>query len=408
LDDLNTPLAAAPVKRRWPLPRVTIPQASAGVLGVFLAVFAGWALMVNDPLGGEPVVMLALQPSAKTAPAHDARLPAGVPKSGAASADTPHPAGAAQVETRPAAQAPNGKVITIIDGSSGKRQEIVIPGAPDKKKEKQAGGPPIDERLLEATRHGRIPKIAANGARAVEVYSRPLAPAEVASDAPRIAIVMVGLGIGASTTVDALSRLPPAVSLAFVPYGAELESLVRQARERGHEVLLQTPMEPFDYPDNDPGPRTLLTTLAREQNIDRLHWLMSRFAGYVGIANYMGAKFTASEKAFAPVLAEIAKRGLMYFDDGSSARSQAAHLAAANTLPFAKAEVSIDAVPAPAEIDRALLRLESIAREHGVAVGVANALPVTIDRIVRWERSLKAHGILLLPVTAVALKLKSS
>ena len=52
-------------------------------------------------------------------------------------------------------------------------------------------------------------------------------------------------------------------------------------------------MEPFDYPDNDPGPQTLLTSLTPDQNIDRLHWLMSRFQGYVGIVSYMGARFTA-------------------------------------------------------------------------------------------------------------------
>ena len=59
-------------------------------------------------------------------------------------------------------------------------------------------------------------------------------------------------------------------------------TLVARARGEGHEVLLQVPMEPFDYPDNDPGPQTLLTSLDAGQNIDRLHWLMSRFQGYVG------------------------------------------------------------------------------------------------------------------------------
>ena len=98
-------------------------------------------------------------------------------------------------------------------------------------------------------------------------------------------------------------------------------------------------MEPFDYPDNDPGPQTLLTSLDAEQNIDRLHWLMSRFQGYVGIANYMGARFTASEQALAPVLRETAKRGLIYFDDGSSPRSLAGQIAGANNLAFAKADV---------------------------------------------------------------------
>ena len=59
-------------------------------------------------------------------------------------------------------------------------------------------------------------------------------------------------------------------------------------------------MEPFDYPDNDPGPQTLLTSLTPQQNVDRLYWLMSRFQGYVGLINMMGARFTASEQSFAP------------------------------------------------------------------------------------------------------------
>ena len=42
---------------------------------------------------------------------------------------------------------------------------------------------------------------------------------------------------------------------------------------------------------------------------------------------------------------------------------------ARNNLPFAKADIVLDAVPTPAEIDRALARLEMAAREHGSAVG---------------------------------------
>src|SRR5262249_37652362 len=151
-------------------------------------------------------------------------------------------------------------------------------------------------------------------------------------------------------------KLPGAVTLAFAPYGADLERWVSRARGEGHEILLQVPMEPFDYPDNDPGPQTLLTSLATDQNIDRLQWLMSRFQGYVGITNYMGARFTASDAALTPVVREAGKRGLIYMDDGSSARSLAAQLAGSNNVPFAKTDVVLDAVPTPVEIDRALAR----------------------------------------------------
>ena len=180
-------------------------------------------------------------------------------------------------------------------------------------------------------------------------------------NAPRIAIVVGGLGIGAGATNDALGKLPAAVTLALAPYGNNLAALAARARADGHEVLLQVPMEPFDYPDNDPGPQTLLTSLDAGQNIDRLQWLMSRFQGYVGIVNAMGARFTASDAALAPVLREAGKRGLLYLDDGSSQRSLAGQIAGAHNLAFAKADLTIDAVPSGADVDRAL----GAPRNHG-------------------------------------------
>jgi hypothetical protein len=148
-------------------------------------------------------------------------------------------------------------------------------------------------------------------------------------------------------------------------------------------------------------------SLAPEQNTDRLHWLMSRFQGYVGVANYMGSRFTASEPALAPMLREVAKRGLMYLDDGSSPRSLAGQLATGNGLPFAKANLSVDAVPTPNEIDRALTRLEAMARDKGIAVGVASALPVTIARIAKWAKAAETRGFLLVPITAAVARPKA-
>jgi polysaccharide deacetylase 2 family uncharacterized protein YibQ len=152
----------------------------------------------------------------------------------------------------------------------------------------------------------------------------------------------------------------------------------------------------------------LLTSLTAAQNIDRLHWQMSRLQGYVGIVSYMGARFTSSEPSLAPVLQETAKRGLIYVDDGASSRSVAAQLAGSKNYPFAKTDVVIDTVPTPIEIDRALARLELVAREHGTAIGLANALPATVARIAEWAKSVEARGFVLVPITMVAMKEKSS
>jgi polysaccharide deacetylase 2 family uncharacterized protein YibQ len=226
--------------------------------------------------------------------------------------------------------------------------------------------------------------------------------------APRVALIVAGLGVSVSATSAAIAQLPGPVTLAFTPYGAEVEHLAARARGEGHEILLQIPMEPFNYPDNDPGPQTLLTSLTPEQNLERLYWLMSRMQGYVGLAEAMGARFTASEPSFGPILRETAKRGLIFVDDGANPRSVAARIAGANNLPFAKADVVLDVVPTPDEVERALARLEMTARERSVAVGIASALPVSLEHIGKWAKAAESRGLLLVPITAVVMKDKQS
>jgi polysaccharide deacetylase 2 family uncharacterized protein YibQ len=394
-DDLNAPLGQHKTEKRRLFP-VAIAPIIAAALALCTAVFVGWALLANDPLGGEPVVVVAANPS-DSGEASRAAKPGGAGNEHYSRHD-----GAAGTGAEPPAAPADRKTVTIIDGSSGKRSEVVVANAADGKSGQR------DERVIETSRHGPLPKIAADGAKPSEVFAQPIKAAVARSDAPRIAIVVGGLGIGATATNDAIRKLPGPVTLSFGPYGGDLERQVARARDGGHEVLLQAPMEPFDYPDNDPGPQTLLTSLDAAQNLDRLQWLMSRFQGYVGIAGIMGARFAASEAALAPVLRETGKRGLIYVDDGASQRSLAGQIAGANNVAFAKADLVIDSLPAPADVDRALARLEALARERGVAVGIASALPVSIERIAKWAKAAEGRGVLLVPITAAVAKAKSS
>jgi uncharacterized protein len=393
-DELSAPLGqkAARKKRRFRLP-FTAMQALAVLLGLFLVAFAGIALFTDNPLGGEPVAHIAL----RKAPADE--------KPAVAAAGHGEPTAKAAPK-----QAPSGenKTVTIIDGSSGKRQDVVIGGeAADKAEADAAPGmmAGVDARLLEKSRYGMIP-VVADGLKPFTVYAAD-ADRTKAAKMPVVAIVVGGLGVGAAKTTDAIMKLPPAVTLAFTPYGSDPTKLAERARAQRHEILLQIPMEPFDYPDNDPGPQTLLTTLAAEQNLDRLYWHLSRFQGYAGIANFMGARFVATEAVMQPVIREAAKRGLGYLDDGATPRSVAPSLAAGQAMPFARADLAIDAVPTSAEIDRTLIKLETLARERGVAVGVASALPVSIERIGAWIKTLDSRGIMLVPLTTAMLKSKS-
>jgi uncharacterized protein len=406
-DDLNAPLGQRPRQRRGNI-RIPIPQIIAGALALFVGVFAFWAAVRNDPFGGEPVAVLPIPPQsgtlAKTPAAPDSHQATAVP-GGPGRYDGPIPGSAAGGPGAEATPAPGTRTIEIINGTTGAHQEVTIPAnGPDAQ---PSPAPAIDQKFIEMTPQGPLPKISADGVRPEDAFAQPVKAIPGKADAPRIALIIGGLGVSAKLTADAIAKLPGPATLAFVPYGDDT-AWVTRARAHGHEVLLQVPMEPFDYPDNDPGPETLLTSLTPAQNMDRLHWLMSRFQGYVGLINMMGARFTASEDVLSPVLRETAQRGLLFVDDGSNPRSIAGRLAAANNLPFAKADVVIDLVPTPDEIDRALARLEMVARAHHVVVGIASALPVSIDHIAKWAKSAASRGVLLVPITAVAMKDKQS
>ncbi|AWO87568.1 MULTISPECIES: divergent polysaccharide deacetylase family protein [Bradyrhizobium] len=402
-DDLSAPLGQDKLrrKRRLRLP-FTAMQALAMLLGLFLVTFAGFAIFNKDPLGGEPMTRIAI------------REPKATDEKPAASGHGQDSKQESKHETREAPkQAAPGeqKTVTMIDGSTGARHDVVIgAGEADDKGEAASAPPPvmagIDPKLLEKSRYGMIP-VVADGSKPFNVYAADADRAKAAK-MPVVAIVIGGLGVGAAKTTDAIMKLPAAVTLAFTPYGSDPGKLAERARTQRHEIFLQIPMEPYDFPDNDPGPQTLLTSLSADQNMDRLYWHLSRMQGYAGITNFMGARFVATDAAMQPIIREAAKRGLGFFDDGSSPRSIAPQAAASQAMPFGKGDIAIDVVPTPAEIDRALNKLESAARERGTAIGTASALPVSIERIGAWTKTLGDRGILLVPLTTAMLKSKSS
>ncbi|HAH64587.1 MAG TPA: hypothetical protein DCL72_03715 [Rhizobiales bacterium] len=261
---------------------------------------------------------------------------------------------------------------------------------------------PVPE-LVEESQYGPLPKVAADGRRPLDVYARPsrYASATPTGGPPRIAVLITGLGFPDSPPGDVLKGLPATMSVSYGAYGRSLQDLVTKARAEGHEVLLQIPLEPNDYPKEDPGPHTLLTTLPPQENLKRLQWLMSRYTGYVGITNHMGAKFEAARDSLLPVLEEMKRRGLLFVDDGSSQQSAAGQIASTIGLDYSAVSVQIDAGASPADMAKQLAQLEALAKERGTAIGVAKAKPATVKQLADWAAKLEAKGFVLVPVSTV-------
>jgi polysaccharide deacetylase 2 family uncharacterized protein YibQ len=389
-DELNEPLglvsdpATAPSADRLRTALRAIGGAAALVVAVALVALA----RRDAPLGGQPSAVANVDvlpgPPPAVAPDASAGMHEVPPPPPIASADQVEAASGVKVTRAGGGRPPNALIIDV-----PRALAVRLVAAPD-------------QRLVENSRYGPLPRIAVGGARPFEVYARPIPPdTKLKAGGPRIALMVGGLGLNAEGAESAIAKLPGAVTLGFAPYGAATEALAMEAREAGHETVLQAPMEDFSETTGDPAPHTLKTSASDAENLDSLRWLMGRFTGYVAVVNHLGGKFTADKSALSPVLKEIAARGLGYLDNGASKRSVAQDVAAALAMPSARADVLIDANAAPEAIDAALARLINLARERGSAIGVSSASQNSVEQLAGWTNGLESKGVVLVPLSSL-------
>ncbi len=224
-------------------------------------------------------------------------------------------------------------------------------------------------------------------------------PAVLSQQGSIVSVVVSGLGLDIPETRDAIMRLPPAISLAFSPYARDLAQLTQLARENGHEYFIQVPLEPFDYPQSDPGPLVLLVDQPESSNLDRLHRAMGEAVGYVGLLLTGRARFATSEPALLPIVKDAADRGLIVLDDGRSPVSKIPRITRQVGTLSGTVDRRLDDRPSADGMALSLIEFERLAIEQGRAIGAMDLYPVAVDRLIRWTDTLKAKGLVLQPVS---------
>ena len=359
------------------------PPVIAGLAGVFLlATSALFLTVLGDPRAGAPSARIALKREA---------TPQAAPPSGY-DAFSAGQMGLYQDLTGadPLSEAAGGEaLITLPDGASvagGANYSVPVHQASPLVKAPIAG-------LFQNGPSGPLPVIAPDGRVPAQAYARPFRP----NGKPRVALIVGGLGLNAVTTRAAIERLPPEVTLSFVPYAENLQGWIDQARAQGHEVMLEMPMEPSGYPDNDPGPYTLLASGGPDDVKAKMDWLLGRATGYFGVTNYLGDRFAASDQGMGAFLSVLRQHGVAFLDDGSFQRRPGA-------WARASADKIIDQTQSPAAVIAALNSLEAQAKIRGSALGTGFSYPVTVETAARWTAGLEQRGLQLAPASAMTMR----
>jgi polysaccharide deacetylase 2 family uncharacterized protein YibQ len=375
--EIEQPLGQArrrPAGARRPSGRIIV----SGLAVAAVVAVSGVIALRGSPFRA-PLPEVVTTPEVATAPAPEAGAPAA---SAAATPPVRAEDGPKIIKVEPEDGAARGAIVVRDPAAIG--QDLRVAHLPDRA-------------LIEDSPTGPLPVRAADGRRPMDVYARPWSGARGA----RVAIVIGGFAISQTGTQAAIETLPPEVTIAFSPQGNSIGRWMQAARQKGHEVLMQVPLEPFDYPNVDPGRNTLTVDAGEAETLKNLHWALSRTTNYTGVMNFMGARFSADEGAMQTLLSDLGRRGLLYLDDGSTARTAAPEVALRNGVAFAAGDATIDTTRERGAILAKLDDLERTARAKGVAIGTGSAFGETIEAVNVWAKEARRRGIEIVPVSAV-------
>lgn len=216
---------------------------------------------------------------------------------------------------------------------------------------------------------------------------------------PMIAVIVDDMGVDRKHSARAIHLRGP-LTMSFLTYAIGIRGQAAAARRAGHEIMIHVPMQPDDA-SAYAGPKSIRLDLPVAELRRRIDWALGRLDDYVGINNHMGSRFTADGRGMAMVLGEVKRRGLLFIDSRTSARTVGAAVARRLAVPFAARDYFLDDDPAPDAIAAKLKAVERTALAKGYAIAIGHPRESTLDVLERWLPTLASRGFALVPVSAV-------
>ena len=186
---------------------------------------------------------------------------------------------------------------------------------------------------------------------------------------PRVALIIDDLGYDKKIAKKFL-ELDINLTFSILPHSPFQNEIARLAGSKGIEIMLHLPMEPVEYPEVNPGPGTLLSSMSPDELIHQLQDDLNALPGITGVNNHMGSKLTAESTQMYQIFSILKQRGLFFIDSRTTSDSMGRPSARLFQIPFAERDVFIDHYLKPNFIRKQIKELIRIARLNGAAVGI--------------------------------------
>ncbi|HHO47988.1 MAG TPA: divergent polysaccharide deacetylase family protein [Desulfobacteraceae bacterium] len=198
-------------------------------------------------------------------------------------------------------------------------------------------------------------------------------------DLPAVAIIIDDMGYQ-QRIGEALLDLDLNLTFSFLPDGPFTPVQQERAWREEHDVLVHMPMEAHD-PARNSGSGILLVADPPEVIAGKVARNLAAVPRAVGVNNHMGSRFTENPEAVQLFLQQIAGRGLLFIDSGTTPGSIAMETARALGIPTGRRHVFLDNSERREDICLQLGELVDLAVRSGEAIGIGHPGEATLEAL---------------------------
>lgn len=192
--------------------------------------------------------------------------------------------------------------------------------------------------------------------------------------------------------VPAAAVLPKEVGFAILPFLPKSAESAEALHGAGHEIWLHLPMEPENYPANNPGPGAILMSMSTNQLRVAVHDALDNIPYAVGVNNHMGSKVTADLKTMTWIMQELKIRDMAFIDSRTTTRTVAEDAAAGQGVLTNRRHVFLDNQRDRAAIRQQLEEAVRRCRLEGEIIAIGHLDQVTIEVLAKELPGLAKRG----------------
>ena len=214
----------------------------------------------------------------------------------------------------------------------------------------------------------------------------------------KIAIIVDDIGYD-MVPLKKLLKIDAPITFSVLPHCIHSIDAAERLHRAGREILLHLPMEPYDFPDKDPGAGALFSWMNEEEIRRQIREDIEAVPYVSGVNNHMGSRFMENKEKLNIVFNQISEDGLFFVDSLTTRHSKGKELAEKIGLRFTSRDIFIDNNQDFTIILQNFMNPLKKRNRWRTLIIIGHPYPSTISALKEAVPKIKAEGIDIVPVS---------